>query len=89
MTDLTPNQINFLLGLRELTLKYGVSIAGCGCCGSPFLRDVPLSATSDQGGYRVNSHDGEEVGFVQPSNEFDWAEYGYILIHPSTHSPLP
>jgi hypothetical protein len=88
MTDLTPNQINFLLGLRELTLKYGVGIAGCGCCGSPFLRDVQLSATSDQGGYCVIDG-GEEVGFVQPSNEFEWGLPGYILIHPSTHSPLP
>lgn len=30
----------FLVGLEELTKKYGVAVAGCGCCGSPRLEQV-------------------------------------------------
>jgi hypothetical protein len=29
----------FLADLSALTMKYGVTIAGCGCCGSPMLLD--------------------------------------------------
>ncbi len=27
----------FLSELSQLTIKYGIEIAGCGCCNSPFL----------------------------------------------------
>jgi len=30
----------FLKELTELTLKYGIQIKGCGCCGSPFLMNM-------------------------------------------------
>lgn len=30
----------FFKELTELTNKYGFSIGGCGCCGSPWVRDV-------------------------------------------------
>jgi hypothetical protein len=30
----------FIEGLTELTKKYGLSIGGCGCCGSPWIRDL-------------------------------------------------
>lgn len=30
----------FLNGLTQLTQKYGIEVAGCGCCGSPFLDNV-------------------------------------------------
>jgi len=29
----------FLADLSALTMKHGVVIAGCGCCGSPYLHD--------------------------------------------------
>jgi hypothetical protein len=29
----------FLAELSALTMKYGVVVAGCGCCGSPYLYD--------------------------------------------------
>lgn len=30
----------FLLDLSSLTIKYGIVIAGCGCCGSPYLKSL-------------------------------------------------
>ena len=34
------NMQNFLDDLAEITKKYGIKICGCGCCGSPWLRDM-------------------------------------------------
>ena len=31
---------NFLTELTELTKKYNISIGGCGCCGSPYLKRI-------------------------------------------------
>jgi hypothetical protein len=30
----------FLADLSALTLKHGIKIDGCGCCGSPYLSDL-------------------------------------------------
>lgn len=29
----------FLEELSSLTMRYGIAIGGCGCCGSPYLMD--------------------------------------------------
>lgn len=34
------NVNRFLEELSELTTKYGIIIAGCGCCGSPYLTNI-------------------------------------------------
>lgn len=31
---------HFLKELEYLTEKYGIEIGGCGCCGSPYFRDL-------------------------------------------------
>ena len=93
---LTPNQINFLLGLRELTLKYGIAIGGCGCQGSSPLCDIEVNKLSTDGGYIVGEEPSDEddvpsVRFIQfrrlPTGRFYWEgeEYGNAIIHPSTH----
>lgn len=30
----------FLKELSELSVKFGIEISGCGCCGSPFLAEI-------------------------------------------------
>ena len=35
----------FLMELTELTKKYDISIGGCGCCGSPYLKRVDNGKT--------------------------------------------
>ena len=38
---MTKNKIdNFIKELAALTIKYGIEIGGCGCCGSPWLNDI-------------------------------------------------
>lgn len=93
---LTPSQINFLLGLRELTLKYGIAIGGCGCQGSPSLYEIEVNELSAEGGYMTEEEPGYEdqvsnVRFIQPRKlptgnfNWEWQKYGNAIIHPSTH----
>lgn len=37
---MTDNMRNFLDGLTKLTMETGIMIAGCGCCGSPYLSEA-------------------------------------------------
>jgi hypothetical protein len=51
----------FLSELTDLTLKYGVSIGGCGCCGSPWL-DASADTDSTSGYFR--SAGGDRITWV-------------------------
>jgi len=64
-------QKQFLIELRELTIKHGIAIGGCGCCGSPFLvMDKDIS--DERAGYR---HDeGDELEWIAPSDG-NWWEF--------------
>ena len=56
-----PQLDEFLEELTELTMKYGISISGCGCCGSPRLFKV-----SGKGRYtysRISSDSAEELSY--------------------------
>ena len=51
---------DFLKELTELSKKYGLYIGGCGCCGSPWIRDTKgwldtdsLSFNDEKGCYTV------------------------------------
>lgn len=67
----------FLLALTELTRKYGISVGGCGCCGSPWL-DVDADVRDSRSGYCHT--DGNEVRWIAPSNEDDWEEHSYKIV---------
>lgn len=41
------NKTEFLQKLKQLTLKYGIIVDGCGCCGSPFLNEIDSKSQSD------------------------------------------
>lgn len=45
----------FLIDLGKLTVKHGIKIDGCGCCDSPYLKEVD-SVNGDA--YVVDSHFG-------------------------------
>lgn len=43
----------FLAELRALTLKHGVEISGCGCCGSPALTKIKVEDSTGGARYKV------------------------------------
>ena len=47
---MNTKQREFIIELETLTRKYGISIGGCGCCGSPWLED-DADVSDDQSGY--------------------------------------
>ena len=62
----------FIIGLEKLTRETGIEIAGCGCCGSPFLDQATI--TSPESGYKTsNSYD--EVEWIDPSDIHDWENH--------------
>lgn len=64
---MTDNMRNFLDGLTKLTMETGVMIAGCGCCGSPYLSEVSGYIS---GSYTVepgNGYSADNLTFVEGS----------------------
>lgn len=60
------NRREFLLALRELSIKHQIVIDGCGCCGSPFLTEMTVAPA---GGY-LNAGDHEDsIEWKEPPNE--------------------
>ncbi len=47
--QLDPDTRAFILDLEALTRKYGLAVAGCGCCGSPWLESVKKDAPPEAG----------------------------------------
>lgn len=60
----------FLLGLRELTVRTGVSIAGCGCCGSPYLIELDKEFITDKAHYGYGL--ANEIIWVSSMDEWNW-----------------
>lgn len=52
----------FLKDLTKLSLKHGITIGGCGCCGSPWLMGHEKKL---DGSYRVDG-DNEALSFYGP-----------------------
>lgn len=64
-------QRNFVLELRALTMKYGVAVHGCGCCGSPYL-EPEADVTDDRAGYAIETDDWTNLRWVDPSDSRVW-----------------
>ena len=66
----TKDYSAFLRDLEALTIKHGVVIGGCGCCGSPGLFDAPQNP--EAGFYRYVDY----LQFIHPSDAYDWKNHG-------------
>ena len=53
----------FMEGLKELTLRTGVEIGGCGCCGSPFISHKDPNEKSNE--YY-------DIEWNEETLEYDW-----------------
>ena len=55
----------FVLELTELTKKHGISIGGCGCCGSPWISDE-VNVGDPEEGYAVKN---DTLMWVSPKDK--------------------
>jgi sugar phosphate isomerase/epimerase len=76
--DKAARRLAYMLELRELTRKHGVSIGGCGCCGSPWL-DENADVSDERAGY---SEDSGELRWIAPSDRYDWEKYSDGIVRP-------
>jgi hypothetical protein len=65
----------FLLELRALTVKHGVEIGGCGCCGSPWLAEADVS--DERAGYCYGKRG---LRWVTPTDEWLWSNFGESVV---------
>lgn len=59
---------DFLAELTELSLKYGIEIGGCGCCGSPHLSDLPKDDMGPRSGYATFENRYSTEGMIPGSS---------------------
>lgn len=64
---MTDNERNFIIELEQLSRKYKLQIAGCGCCGSPSIEAIEDVDLAEQAGYMYE----DQLRWVAPGN-FDW-----------------
>lgn len=76
MDDKQTREHKFMLELTALTRKHGVSIGGCGCCGSPWL-DTEADISDERSGYSMSSG---EVRWIAPSDKYGWEHYADGII---------
>jgi hypothetical protein len=69
-------EAEFLRGLRELTLRTGISIGGCGCCSSPYLSHLKPEEITETSGY---THNGE-VAWLSPADSLRWDQYAKVIV---------
>ena len=66
----------FLLKLEALTRETGIAIAGCGCCGSPWLEEV--SVVDQRAGYGTSS--AGEVCWIAPDGSYNWKNFKQTIV---------
>ena len=66
----------FLIGLEKLSRETGIEIAGCGCCGSPFLVPLKPESMSPEAGYG----DDDRVLWVSPDDEYVWLKCRHTIV---------
>ena len=61
----------FMAELELLSRKYRIKIAGCGCCGSPYLMPLKKKEMHPDAGYAMDFCN-ENTGWVSRDDDFAW-----------------
>jgi hypothetical protein len=70
------NVKQFILELEQLTRKYKLQIAGCGCCGSPFIAEADVSRPDS--GYTIRELDG--LNWLTPDDGTQWDREKHLIV---------
>ena len=72
------NERKFLIGLEKLTRETGLVIAGCGCCNSPFLRELSVEELVEEAGYGVGIND--SISWLSPNYKTEWRKHSDSIV---------
>ena len=75
---MTPEEKTFIRGLEKLSRETGIIIAGCGCCGSPFMDELEQTAKSENAGYAVIEYG--QIMWIAENDKDDWRRYAAKII---------
>lgn len=69
-------EVAFLVELTALTKRHGIKIAGCGCCGSPFLGELSDDERASPIGYVLNGAYADELCWITPvGDDYYWRKH--------------
>jgi len=69
----------FMTGLAKLTRETGITIGGCGCCGSPSLNEGSDAELSDpEAGYGYGY--AGEVRWISHVDDYDWKNFSDSIV---------
>ncbi len=78
---MTDNEKQFILALRELSLKHRVVVGGCGCCGSPWVVEIKEEAAVPEAGYAIEIPSHGDISWLSPSGTC-WEEHHDKILKP-------
>lgn len=80
MNELDKYERAFMLGLEKLTRDTGVCIAGCGCCGSPFLGRIGNEESRDNPAAGYGFGYADELLWIDPEDYYNWEKFGHTIV---------
>ena len=69
----------FLIGLTKLTRETGITIGGCGCCGSPSIDEASDAELSDPDAGYGYGYAGE-VAWISHADDYDWKNFSDSIV---------
>lgn len=78
----------FLIGLAKLTRETGITIGGCGCCGSPSLDEASDAELSDPDAGYGYGYAGE-VSWISHADDCNWKNFSDSIVRSNVRSEPP
>ena len=78
----------FLIGLAKLTRETGITIGGCGCCGSPSIDEASDAELSDPDAGYGYGYAGE-VSWISHADDCNWKNFSDSIVRSNVRSEPP